>query len=105
MLRAKSFQSCPTLCDPIDCSPLGSYVYCMLRFGYWSGLPCPPPGDLPDLGIKPLSLVSPALAGRISTTSATCGKPNILNSYTVKRWYLNYKDYIINLVVEVFSKI
>ena len=30
---------------------------------YWSGLPCPPPGDLPDLGIKPISPVSPALQG------------------------------------------
>ena len=28
---------------------------------YWCGLPCPPPGDLPDPGIKPASLVSPAL--------------------------------------------
>ena len=38
---------------------------------YWSRLPCPPPGNLPDLGIKPMSLISPALAGRFSTTSAT----------------------------------
>jgi len=30
---------------------------------YWSGLPCPPPRDLPDPGIKPASLASPALAG------------------------------------------
>ena len=30
----------------------------------WSGLPCPPPGDLPDPGIKPTSLMSPALTGR-----------------------------------------
>ena len=29
---------------------------------YWSGLPCPPPGALPDPGIKPTSLMSPALA-------------------------------------------
>ena len=29
----------------------------------WSGLPCPPPGDLPDPGIEPESLMSPALAG------------------------------------------
>ena len=35
---------------------------------YWSGLPCPPPGDLPYPGIKP---VSPALEGRFFTTSAT----------------------------------
>ena len=38
---------------------------------YWSELPCPPPGDLPDAGIKPVSLKSPALAGRLFTTSAT----------------------------------
>ena len=37
---------------------------------YWSGLPCPPPGDLPDLGLEPVSLTSPALAGRLFTTSA-----------------------------------
>ena len=41
------------------------------RQEYWSGLPCPPPGDLPDPGIKPMSLVSPALASRFFTTSAT----------------------------------
>ena len=41
------------------------------RQEYWSGLPCPPPGNLPDPGIKPMSLISPALAGRFSTTSAT----------------------------------
>ena len=29
----------------------------------WSGLPCPPPGDLPNPGIEPTSFVSPALAG------------------------------------------
>ena len=38
---------------------------------YWSGLPCPPPGDLPDPGIKPRSFMSPALAGRFFTTGAT----------------------------------
>ena len=35
---------------------------------YWSGLPCPPPGDLPNSGIEPTSLVSPALAGGFFTT-------------------------------------
>ena len=37
----------------------------------WSGLPCPPPEDLPDPGIKPTSLLSPALAGRFFATGAT----------------------------------
>ena len=41
------------------------------RQEYWSGLPCPPPGDLPDPGTEPNSLMSPALAGGFFTTSAT----------------------------------
>ena len=41
------------------------------RQEYWSGLPCPPPEDLPNSGIKPTSLLSPALVGRFFTTSAT----------------------------------
>ena len=36
---------------------------------YWCGLPCPFPGDFPNPGIKPMSLMSPALAGRFFTTS------------------------------------
>ena len=38
---------------------------------YWSGLPCPPPGYIPDSGIEPSYLMSPALAGMFFTTSAT----------------------------------
>ena len=38
---------------------------------YWSGLPCPPPGDLLDPGIELTSLMSPALAGGLFTTSTT----------------------------------
>ena len=41
------------------------------RQEYWNGLPCPPPGNLPDPGIKLPSLMSPALAGGFFTTSAT----------------------------------
>ena len=33
------------------------------RQEHWSELPCPPPGDLPDPGIEPVSLMSPTLAG------------------------------------------
>ena len=39
------------------------------RQEYWSWLPFPTPGDLPDTGIEPKSLVSPALAGRFFTTA------------------------------------
>ena len=45
----------------------------------WSGLPFPFPGDLPDPGIEPKSLVSPALAGRFSTTEPP-GKSLVLTS-------------------------
>ena len=41
------------------------------RQEYWSGLPCPPPGDLPNPGIESTSPASPALAGGFFTTSAT----------------------------------
>ncbi|ELR59616.1 hypothetical protein M91_15039, partial [Bos mutus] len=41
------------------------------RQEYWSGVPFPTPGDLPNPGSEPVSLASPALAGRFFTTSAT----------------------------------
>ena len=41
------------------------------RQEYWSGLSGPPSGNLPDLGIEPMSLMSPSLAGRFFTTNAT----------------------------------
>ena len=41
------------------------------RQEYWSGLSCPPPGSLPNPGIEPTSLMSPALAGRFFSTRAT----------------------------------
>ena len=41
------------------------------RQEYWSGLLCPPPEDLPDPGIKSVSLTSPALAGGFFTARAT----------------------------------
>ena len=44
------------------------------RQEYWSGLPCPSPGALPDAGIELESLVSPELAGRFFTTSTTSGR-------------------------------
>ena len=55
----------------MDYSPPGASVRGTSRQEYWSGLPCPPPGDLPDPGIERVSLMSPALAGRFFTTSAT----------------------------------
>ena len=66
-----SLQSCLTLCEPMDHSPTDSSVHGLLQAEYWSGLPFPTPGDLPNPGIQPESLSCPGLAGGFFTTSAT----------------------------------
>ena len=45
---AKSLQFCLSLCKAMDCSPPVSSVHGILQQEYWSGFPCPPPGDLPN---------------------------------------------------------
>ena len=52
----------------MDCSHQVPLSMEFFRQEYQSGLPSPPPGDLPDPGIKPVSPVSPALADRFFTT-------------------------------------
>jgi len=56
----------------VDCQALLSMGF--TRQECCSGLPCPPPGDLPDPGIEPVSLAFPVLAGRFFTTEPP-GKP------------------------------
>ena len=46
-------QSCLTLCNSMDYSLPGSSVHGILQQEYQSGLPCPPPGDLPNPGTEP----------------------------------------------------
>ena len=70
-LHVESLQSCPTLCDPMDCYQPGSSVHGILQARISSRLLCCPPESLPNPGIKPTSLMSPALAGRFFITSAT----------------------------------
>ena len=69
-------ESCPALCKPMDCSlyqaPLSMEFF---RQEYWSGLPLPPPGDLPHLGTESTSIGPPALAGRFFITRATWEAP------------------------------
>ena len=57
-------QSCLTLCDPKDCSHQAPLSMGFSRQECWSGLPFPTPGDLPNPGITPASVASPALASR-----------------------------------------
>ena len=67
-------QICPTLWTEVCHTPLSKGFS---KQEYWSRLPCPPPGELPDPGIKPVSLMSPALSGEFFTTGTT--------------WLLQYK--------------
>ena len=72
MEHAKSLQSCPTLCGPVDCSRPGSSLSMeFFRQEYCSKLPCPLPGDLPNPGMESTSLMSPAIACGFFTSSAT----------------------------------
>ena len=60
---AKSLELSQTLCELMDCSLSGSSVQGIPQAGILDGLPRPPPGDRPDQGIKPMSLLAPTLAG------------------------------------------
>ena len=71
--RSEVAQSCPTLCGPMDQAPQSVGFS---RQEYWSGLPFPSPGDLPDPGIE---LSSPALQADALWTELP-GK-SILNSF------------------------
>ena len=65
-------KSCLALCDPLDYSPRAPLSMRFSRKEYWSELPFPPPGYLPDPGIEP---TCPALAGGFFTT-----EPRVLNA-------------------------
>ena len=73
-------QSCLTLCLPMDCNWPGSSVHGILQAKYWSGFPCPPPGDLLNSGAEPASLESPALAGGFFMTEPPEKHRGILSS-------------------------
>ena len=76
-----SFQFCLTLCNPVDFGRQAPVSMGFSRQEYWSGLPFPPPGDLPDPGIEPNSLTSSALANQLFSTSGTWEALTLLNSY------------------------
>ena len=64
-VRAQSLQPVPTLrhyglfCDRLDYNPPGFSVHGILQARIWNGLPCPPPGDLPNPGTESESSAAP----------------------------------------------
>ena len=73
-VSAQSLLACLTLCNPMDCIPPGSSVHVILQVRRLEWVAIPSSRDLPDPGIEPESLTSPALAGGFFTTEPP-GKP------------------------------
>ena len=97
-MHAKLLPSCPALFNPMDCSLPGPPSMGFSRQEYWNGLPFPPPGDLPDPGIKPAPLTSPAWAGRFFAASTTWEAPK-----GVQEWFLCQKQPEVHPRVIYFS--
>ena len=70
-VHAKLLQPCATLHKSMPVACLAPLSMGFSRKKCWSGLPCAPPGDLPNPGIESASLTAPSLAGGFFTTSAT----------------------------------
>ena len=81
------FSCVQLLCNPMDCGLQGFF-----RQEHWRGLPFPPPGDLPNPGIKPASLMSPALASKFFTTTATWETPSLHDSCIYLKIWLSFKS-------------
>ena len=94
--HAKSLQSCLTFYDPMNCSPPGSSVCGILQAKILEWVECPPPGNLPNLGTEPASLMSCVLASRFFTTNATrevlavC-MLNLMEEYVKVSWKWQYR--------------
>ena len=84
-VRAQSLQSCPTLCNPMDCgqNPLSMGSF---RQEYWSGLPFPPPGALPDPGVEPVFPASQA----DSLPTEIPGKPSLSSGVSINSCPLSW---------------
>ena len=83
-------QLCLTFCGPMDYSPQAPLSMEFSSEEYWSGLPFPTLGNLPNPGIKPMSLASPELAGMFFTTSVSWEAPWWHIPFDIYReiWYL-----------------
>ena len=89
-VHAKSLQLCPTLCNPMDYSLPSSSIHGIFQAKYWSGLPFPSPGDLPDPGIEPAATAAkslqscPTLCDPIDGSPPGSTAPGILQARTLE---------------------
>ena len=93
-------QLCLILYDPMDPRMPASLSMGFLRQEYWSGLPIPPPVELPNLGTECMSLVFPTIAGRFFFTTeppwkslSSCYMPSLFLTWTITmiiNWSLQF---------------
>ena len=99
-MSAKSIQSCPTLCNPVDYSPTG--ILCSWASpgsGFFDA-----PWDLPNPGIEPTSLTASASVGEFVTTSATWEAPfipcSVLNAVLALTMFSCYPYELVLLLIQ-----
>ena len=80
-------------CDLMDCNPPGSSVLEFSRQAYWTGLPLPTSGGLPNPGTEPASLVPPALVGGFFITVSPGNPKRIENKSQFKTYLYNQWKY------------
>ena len=96
--RFSCVQFCATLWIVAHQAPLSMGFS---RQEYWSGLPCPPPGDLPDPGVKPMSPVSPALQAD-SLPLSHQGSPCVYRFIYI-HIFLHVNIYFILLIIFIYT--
>ena len=82
VIEAKSLQSCPAFCDPLDLAHQAPLSMGFSRQASWSEFSFSSTGYLPNPGTEPETLTSPALAGRFFITSATWNKHTHIHTHT-----------------------
>ena len=85
----------------MDWNPPGLSVHGILQARILEWAAMPPPGDLPDPGMEPVSLTSPALAGEFFTTSATRWNQIFMTHFLLFYCFSFYQLNIYNLNSEV----
>ena len=95
---AKLLQSCPTLCDPIDSSPLGSSLSLgFSRQEHWSGLPFPSPNMLSRLDITLLPRSTRLLISWLQSPSAVILEPKKIKCDTISTVYPSISHEVMGL--------
>ena len=86
MLCAQSLTHVPLFATPQTVAHQAPLSMGLPRQEHWSGLPFPSPGNRPNPGIEPMSLLFPALTGRFFTTSTTWEAPTVQSWIQVTLW-------------------